>query len=123
MIWCAPTEEQIIKPLLNTLDEKAETHVQNSVRDVMLGTILSPYKAADLLIVLYRNLVMVKKITTTYNSRPRFREHLRIMLDTVSVVATVNFINMGKNVVECLGSIVPFIGKKQNSPGFKSEND
>jgi hypothetical protein len=105
------TEEKFIKPLLNTLDEQAEGHIQNSVRDVMLGTILSPYKAADLLIVLYRNLVMVKKITTTYNSRPRFREHLRIMLDTITVVATVNFINMGKNVMECLGSIVPFVGK------------
>ncbi len=105
------TEEEFVNPLLKTLDDKAETHIQNCVRDVMLGTILSPYKAADLLIVLYRNFLMIKQIIFIYNSRPRFREQMKIILDTITVVATVNCINMGKNLLECLGSRVPIVGK------------
>ena len=103
--------EQEIKSLLCKLDEKAEEQVRKCTRDVMIGVMLSPYKAADLLIVLYRNLVMITKITRIYNTRPRVREQLKIMYDTICIVATVNYINMGKNLIEGFGSKVPFVGK------------
>ena len=103
--------EEQIKSLLSKLDEKAEKQVRNSTRDVMVGVTLSPYRAADLLIVLYRNLVMTTKIIRVYNTRPRFREQLKIMYDTICIVATVNYINMGKSLLEGLGSKVPFVGK------------
>ena len=77
------------------LDEKAEKQVRKSTRDVMVGVTLSPYKAADLLIVLYRNLIMTTKIIRIYNTRPRFREQLKTIYDTICIVATVNYINMG----------------------------
>lgn len=104
-------EEQVIKPILAKLNEEADRQIRNCVRDVMMGVTVSPYKAADLIIVLYRNLVMVIRIVRIYNSRPRFREQLRIFSDTIKVVATVNYINMSKNLVESLGSRVPLIGK------------
>lgn len=104
-------EEQVIKPILAKLNEEANRQIRSCVRDVMIGVTVSPYKAADLIIVLYRNLVMVIRIVRIYNSRPRFREQLRIFADTIKVVATVNYINMSKNLLESLGSRVPLIGK------------
>jgi hypothetical protein len=104
-------EEQVIKPILAKLNEEANRQIRSCVRDVMMGVTVSPYKAADLIIVLYRNLVMVIRIIRIYNSRPRFREQLRIFADTIKVVATVNYINMSKNLLESLGSRVPLIGK------------
>ncbi len=104
-------EEQVIKPMLAKLDEEANREIRSCVRDVMMGVIVSPYKAADLIIVLYRNLVMVARIVRIYNSRPRFRQQLRILWDTIKVVATVNYLNIGKSFLEALGSRVPLIGK------------
>lgn len=105
------TEESTVQPLLEKIDALAKRQVRTSMRDVMIGVTLSPYKAADLLIVLYRNLVMVARIVRIYNARPRFRQQLKIYSDIVSVIATVNFINMGKNLIEGLGSRVPGIGR------------
>lgn len=105
------TEENTIKPLLEKIDGRAKRQIRSSMRDVMVGVTLSPYKAADLLIVLYRNLVMVSRIIHVYNARPRLRQQLQIFADIVSVIATVNYINMGKNLIEGLGSHVPGIGR------------
>jgi len=44
------------------LDEQAERIVRECVRDVMLAVVLSPYRSADLLIVLYRNGRMVLEL-------------------------------------------------------------
>jgi hypothetical protein len=104
-------ERDIINPLLSNLDEQAKRQVRNSTRDVMMAITFSPYKSADLLIVLYRNLLMIQRVVRIYNSRPRFSEQLSTLLDTIRVVATVNFLNMGKTMVEKLGSKVPGIGQ------------
>jgi len=55
-------EDNHIKPVLKTLDAAASKQVRDSMRDIMVGVTLSPYKSADLMIVLYRNLVMVVRI-------------------------------------------------------------
>ena len=81
------------------------------MRDIMVGVTLSPYKSADLLIVLYRNLVMVVRIVKVYRVRPALSEQLRIFSDIINVIATVNYINMGKNLIEGLASRVPGIGR------------
>jgi uncharacterized membrane protein YcjF (UPF0283 family) len=104
-------EEQSTKPILAKLNEEANRQIRGCVRDVMIGVTVSPYKAADLIIVLYRNLVMVIRIVRIYNSRPRFRQQLQILGDTVKVVATVNYINVGKSLLEGLGSKLPVIGQ------------
>lgn len=104
-------EEQVTKPILEKLNEEANRQIRDCVRDVMIGVTVSPYKAADLIIVLYRNLVMVMRIVRIYNSRPRFRQQLQILGDTIKVVATVNYINVGKSLLEGLGSRLPVIGQ------------
>ncbi|MEN8128195.1 MAG: YcjF family protein [Planctomycetota bacterium] len=104
-------EDNHIKPVLKTLDAAASKQVRDSMRDIMVGVTLSPYKSADLLIVLYRNLVMVVRIVKVYRVRPALSEQLRIFSDIINVIATVNYINMGKNLIEGLGSRVPGIGR------------
>jgi uncharacterized membrane protein YcjF (UPF0283 family) len=104
-------EADAIRPVLTELDGLAAKQVRDSMRDIMVGVTLSPYKSADLLIVLYRNLVMVVRIVRVYRVRPALSEQLRIFSDIINVIATVNYINMGKNLIEGLGSRVPGIGR------------
>jgi hypothetical protein len=104
-------EDTHIRPVLKTLDAAASRQVRDSMRDIMVGVTLSPYKSADLMIVLYRNLVMVVRIVKVYRVRPALSEQLRIFSDIINVIATVNYINMGKNLIEGLGSRVPGIGR------------
>ncbi len=104
-------EENHIKPALKTLDAQASKQVRDSMRDIMVGVTLSPYKSADLLIVLYRNLVMVVRIVKVYRVRPALSEQLRIFSDIINIIATVNYINMGKNLIEGIASRVPGIGR------------
>jgi uncharacterized membrane protein YcjF (UPF0283 family) len=104
-------ENNTIKPALKKLDVLASKQVRDSMRDIMVGVTLSPYKSADLLIVIYRNLVMVVRIVRIYRVRPAVSEQLRIFSDIINVIATVNYINMGKNLIEGLASRVPGIGR------------
>ena len=104
-------EEKAIVPAISTLDKLADKEIRKSVRDITFAVSLSPYRAADLLIVLYRNIAMILRVIHIYNSRPRLREQALIFRDTVRVVATVNFLNFGKKLLEGLFANVPFIGR------------
>ncbi|MFP4105722.1 MAG: DUF697 domain-containing protein [Phycisphaerae bacterium] len=99
--------EQIVKPALTPLDEEAERLIRASVRSIMFWVAMSPYKSLDLIVVGYRNLAMIASLVGLYNSRPRVREQLAIVRDTLRVVATVNFLNFGKNVFDELFSNLP----------------
>lgn len=104
-------EDLTVKPLLGKLCEQAEKQVRNCTRDVMAAVAFSPYKSIDLIVVTYRNFLMVSRIIKIYNSRPRLREYMRILADVVNVIAVVNYLNMGNNLIEKLGSNLPFAGK------------
>ncbi|HML75489.1 MAG TPA: DUF697 domain-containing protein [Anaerohalosphaeraceae bacterium] len=105
------TEEKTILPALDLLDRQASRQVRDCVRDVMLGVTLSPYKSADIFIVLYRNVLMTGRIIQTYNTRPALGQTIRIGIDILNIVATVNYINMGKNLIEALASKLPGVGR------------
>jgi len=49
------SEELSIQPAIKILDKLAEWEVRDSVRDIMLGVTLSPWRTIDLFVVLYRN--------------------------------------------------------------------
>ncbi len=104
-------EQEMIGPLLNRLDEQASHEVRRCVRDVMLAVTLSPYPSADIFIVLYRNVTMAFRIVRIYRSRPSPREEWRILRDILAVVATVNFLNISRKLIESLFSQVPVIGR------------
>jgi hypothetical protein len=103
-------EKEIIFSAMGSLDAKAEREIRNCVRDVMMGVMLSPYRAADLFVVIYKNAAMVVRIMRIYNSRPRVREQILIFRDTVRVVATVNFLNLGEKILETMAARMPFLG-------------
>lgn len=105
------TDEQTICPLLDALHVKASKEVRACVRDVMLGVTLSPYRSFDLILVLYRNATMVLCIAKIYRGKPHLHEQFSILRDTLKIVATVNFLNLGRNLIESLFANVPVIGR------------
>lgn len=105
------TENQTVRPLLKEIDQKANKHVRDSMRDVMVFVTLSPYKSIDLAIVLYRNIRMVVDLIRMYNARPALKEQIRIFWDIFTIVATVNYIHLGRNLFESLGSKIPGVGR------------
>lgn len=103
-------ETNTIEPVLKQLDNKADKFIQDSVRDIMLGVALSPYHAVDLLIVLYRNSVMIYKIAGIYNNRPGLRELTVIFTNIFGVVATVNYLNVASKAIESVFKNIPVVG-------------
>jgi uncharacterized membrane protein YcjF (UPF0283 family) len=99
------------EPLLAGVRAHAEREVRRCVRDVMAGVTLSPYRSADLLVVLYRNGSMVLRLAALYGGRPRVAEQLAIVRDTLRVVAAVNFLNFGNKLLEGILAGVPMVGR------------
>lgn len=97
--------------ILEPLDSAAERIVQECVRDVMVAVVLSPYRSADLLVVLYRNGQMVRRLAQLYQTRPAPIEELRILRDVAAIVATVNFLNFTEKFIEQLLERVPGLGQ------------
>ncbi|MDV2502915.1 MAG: YcjF family protein [bacterium] len=104
-------EQEVIEPTVSELDEIAKEHVRTCVRDVSIGVTLSPWRAADLFIVLYRNSGMVLRIIRTYNSRPQLLETIAVARDVLRVVAHVNITNFSAKLIEGLFKWVPVLGK------------
>jgi uncharacterized membrane protein YcjF (UPF0283 family) len=108
---------QLLPPIHQALKEQSEKEIRRSVRDVMLGVTLSPYHSADLLIVLYRNFAMIFRVMAVYETRPSPRAQLRILRDVLRVVATVNFLYVGRNLIENLFAFVPWVGRVADDIG------
>lgn len=104
-------EQNAVRPLLTSIDRKASKHVRDCMRDVMIAVTLSPYRSVDLAIVVYRNIRMVVDLIRMYNARPALKEQLLIFYDIFSIVATVNYIHLGRNLIQSLGSKVPGVGR------------
>ncbi len=105
------TEGGVIRPILSTLNECAQVHVTKCVRDVMLGVAVSPYRAADLMIVIYRNAGMIAQIVRIYHARPRLTEQMLVFRDVLRVIAFVNYTNLAASFVEKLSAGLPLVGK------------
>ncbi len=104
-------ENGTLRKATTVLNEAAELEVRRCVRDVMLGVALSPWRSIDLLVVIFRNITMITRITGICSTRPRLREHLLILKDVAAVVATVNFLNYGSKLSQNLLASVPVLGR------------
>ena len=100
-----------IEPCVRELDALAEQEVQGCVRDVMIGVTISPWRAADLLVVLYRNIRMVTAVISIYDIRPTVSSQIKTMVDIAKIVFTVNVLNYGSKLAENLASGIPFVGR------------
>jgi uncharacterized membrane protein YcjF (UPF0283 family) len=107
---CA-ADDNSLQPLIAQLDAEAHREVERCVRDVMLAVTLSPWRSVDLLVVLYRNLCMVTRLTAIYDTRPGMREQLLILRDVFTIVATINFLNYGSSLLQNLTASVPLLGR------------
>lgn len=105
------SRNETICPILDGLRDQARREVRTCVRDVMLGVTLIPYQGIDFIIVLYRNGAMILNVATIFASRPAIGEQFLILRDVLKVIATVNFINVGRNLVESLFAHVPVLGR------------
>jgi uncharacterized membrane protein YcjF (UPF0283 family) len=105
------TESTVIAPLLANLDEQANKHVRAGVRDVTLGVAVSPYHSLDILVVLYKNFAMLRRVILTYQTRPGLRAQVSTFRDILRVVATVNVLNVTSRLVEGVLSKLPGIGR------------
>lgn len=105
------TRTEVIHPILDELRALARREVRTCVRDVMLGVTLIPYQGIDFIIVLYRNGAMILNVGTIFASRPGIGEQWMILRDVLKVIATVNFINVSRNLVESLFAHVPVLGR------------
>jgi hypothetical protein len=104
-------EREAVEPAFATLDERALREVRASVRDVMIGVTLSPWRSVDLAVVIYRNAGMIMRIVRTYCTRPRAREQMLVLRDVLYVVATVNFLNYGTRLFHSLTAALPVLGR------------
>lgn len=110
-------EQKVIPPVHAHLRNRAEKEIRASVRDVMLGVTLSPYHHIDVLVVLYRNFAMIFRIMAIYVTTPAPRAQWRIVRDVIRVVATVNFLYVGRNLIENLFAFIPWVGRMADDIG------
>lgn len=103
--------EQAIEQALKQCDEIAEQMVRDATRDVMITVTLSPWRALDLALVLWRNIRMITSVIGVYNTRPRFREQIHVYRDVFMVVITINFLNFGSHLVKSLATSLPVLGR------------
>ncbi len=100
-----------VEPCYRELGSKADREVQRCVRDVMIGVTISPWRAADLLVVFYRNMRMVVSVMDIYDARPPLRAQISTMVDILKIICTVNILNYGSKLAENLASGIPFVGR------------
>ena len=88
----AETKSEILNAIEENLLNKIDSNVKNIITDeainVAIGTIISPYAFLDAVIVLYRNLKMIKKIILAYNLKPGRLGTFKIVKNTVLAIAT-----------------------------------
>jgi uncharacterized membrane protein YcjF (UPF0283 family) len=104
------TDAEVVTPLLNSLEARASREVRQGVRDAMLAVTVSPFHSVDLLVVLYRNARIVLQVARIYGARPAGPDQWLVLRETLRVVATVNFLHLGRTLTESLFSKVPVIG-------------
>ena len=81
-------KEAIEDNLLSKADNKIKEIIGDEAVNVAIGTIISPYGFLDALIVLYRNIRMIKKIIFIYNIKPGLFGLFRIFRNVTVNVAT-----------------------------------
>jgi uncharacterized membrane protein YcjF (UPF0283 family) len=103
--------DEALAPAFRALDREAEKTVRRHVSQVMAGVTLSPWRSADLYIVLQRNLAMIGAVIRVYSSRPRWREQWSILQDVMGVVAIVQYMSFGTRLCERMFARIPFVGR------------
>jgi putative membrane protein len=91
--------------LLNRIDARAYELVLRAARDTGFATAVSPAALLDAAIVLWRNLRLVREVSTLYGVRPGWLGSWRLLRSITSHLAVAGVADAGGDlVVEGLGS-------------------
>jgi putative membrane protein len=94
--------EELRVHVLQPLDQQAETRIRQVALQTALGTAASPVAAIDMLLVLWRNTVLVRDIAALYGYRPGLTGTWRLMRD---VMATVAFAGLAELASDAVASV------------------
>jgi putative membrane protein len=91
--------------LLQDIDRRAYQLVLRASRDTAIATALSPAALLDVMIVLWRNLKLVREVATLYGARPGYVGGLKLLRRMLANIAVAGVAEGGNDmVVEALGS-------------------
>lgn len=94
----------IDRELLSVIDRRAYQMVLRAARDTAVGTALSPAAILDLLIVLWRNLRLVREVAGLYGARPGYLGSLRLLRKMLANLAVAGVAESAHHMtVEALG--------------------
>lgn len=94
----------IDRELLSVIDRRAYQAVLRASRDTAIGTALSPAAILDLLVVLWRNLKLVREVSGLYGARPGYLGSLRLLRRMLANLAVAGVAESAHHVaVEALG--------------------
>ncbi|SMH48419.1 TIGR01620 family protein [Azospirillum agricola] len=92
------------REVLAPLDRAAYQRVLRAARDTAVATALSPAAVLDLLVVLWRNLKLVREIAALYGARPGYVGSLRLLRRMLANIAVAGVAESAHHVaVEALG--------------------
>ena len=92
------------REVLAAIDRRAYQMVLRASRDTAVGTALSPAAILDLLIVLWRNLKLVREVSGLYGARPGSLGSLRLLRKMLANLAVAGVTESAHHVaVEALG--------------------
>ncbi|HZH27760.1 MAG TPA: TIGR01620 family protein [Azospirillaceae bacterium] len=90
--------------LLRPLDRRAYALVLKAARDTAMGTAVSPSALLDTLIVLWRNLALVREVAALYGARPGYLGSLRLLRRMLANLAVAGAAEAGQGLaVEAVG--------------------
>ena len=94
----------IDRQVLSAIDQRAYASVLRASRDTALATALSPSAALDVAIVLWRNLRLVREVSTLYGARPGQFGSWRLMRRMLANLAVAGVADsVGHVAVDALG--------------------
>ena len=90
------------RDLLAPMDRRARRMVTESAKRVSVVTAISPRALVDLLMVLYENFRMIRRLSTLYGGRPGFLGFLRLFRKVVTHLAVTGGMAAGDSLVSQL---------------------
>lgn len=97
----------IDREVLTVLDRRAFQMVLRASRDTAIATALSPAALLDLLVVLWRNLKLVRDVASVYGARPGYVGSLRLLRRMLANLAVAGVTESAHHVaVDALGGSI-----------------
>lgn len=85
-----PADLRSIEAALQVLDQAATTRIKDTAAQVFVATAVSQYGRLDALLVLMAQIRLIWQVSSIYNTRPHWRDVLRLYLNVGATVVVSN---------------------------------